>query len=143
MKTIKLPRRKERQETHLAIFLLCALCVLAVNLPPSSAQTTQPDFTIRIDTTPSHILNSFNPDDALGSSIDVLSHAGIDQVYTPHIINECLSAGWGPISYRNNSELRMAAWHWTPAGTWSDPAHQSGYFTGSTDLGDPIRYALS
>ncbi|HMD54362.1 MAG TPA: glycosyl hydrolase family 5, partial [Phycisphaerae bacterium] len=93
--------------------------------------------------TPAHILNSFDPDSALGSSIDVLSHSGIDHVYTPQIIQECLSAGWGPISYRNNSELRMAAWHWNPNGTWSDPAHQSGYFTGSTEPGVPIRYILS
>ena len=79
----------------------------------------------------------------MGSSIDVLSHDGIDKVYTPHIIQESLSAGWGPISYRNNSELRMAAWHWTENGTWSDPVHKSGYFTGSTELKEPVRYILS
>jgi hypothetical protein len=37
----------------------------------------------------------------------------------------------------------MAAWHWNENGTWSDPAHNSGYFTGSTDLKAPIRYILS
>jgi hypothetical protein len=88
-------------------------------------------------------LNSFDPDSALGSSIDVLSHSGIDKVYSPHIIQEALSAGWGPITYRNNTELRMAAWHWTENGTWSDPARQSGYFTGSTELKEPIRYILA
>jgi hypothetical protein len=66
----------------------------------------------------------------------------LTKVYTPHIIEESLSAGWGPITYRNNSELRMAAWHWTENGTWSDPAHKGGYFTGSTDLKEPIRYIL-
>ncbi len=98
---------------------------------------------VHVDVTPGHAINSFDPDSALGSSIDVLSHAGIDKVYTPHIIQESLSAGWGPISYRNNSELRMAAWHWTENGTWSDPAHKSGYFTGSTELKEPVRYILS
>ena len=98
---------------------------------------------IRVDATPGHVINSFDPDAALGSSIDVLSHDGIDKVYTPHIIQESLSAGWGPISYRNNSELRMAAWHWTENGTWSDPVHKSGYFTGSTELKEPVRYILS
>src|SRR6202453_2056817 len=98
---------------------------------------------VRVDATPSHVINSFDPDSALGSSIDVLSREGIDKVYTPHIIQESLSAGWGPISYRNNSELRMAAWHWTENGSWSDPAHKSGYFTGSTDLKEPLRYILS
>src|SRR5215469_13446217 len=98
---------------------------------------------VHVDATPGHAINSFDPDSALGSSIDVLSHDGIDKVYTPHIIQESLSAGWGPISYRNNSELRMAAWHWTENGTWSDPAHKSGYFTGSTELKEPVRYILS
>ena len=99
--------------------------------------------TVRVDATPSHVINTFDPDHALGSSIDVLSRTDINQVYTPHIIQEALSAGWGPITYRNNTELRMAAWHWTENGTWSDPAHRSGYFTGSTDLKEPIRYILA
>jgi F5/8 type C domain len=99
--------------------------------------------TVHVDATPGHAINSFDPDSALGSSIDVLSREGIDKVFTPHIIQESLSAGWGPITYRNNSELRMAAWHWTENGTWSDPAHKSGYFTGSTDLKEPGRYILS
>ena len=99
--------------------------------------------TVKVDITPGHAINSFDPDRALGSSIDVLSKTGIDKVYTPHIVQEALSAGWGPITYRNNTELRMAAWHWTENGTWSDPAHKSGYFTGSSELKEPIRYILS
>jgi len=108
----------------------------------TNSTSAQPG-TVHVDVTPGHVINSFDPDSALGSSIDVLSRAGIDTVFTPHIIQESLSAGWGPISYRNNSELRMAAWHWTENGTWSDAAHKSGYFTGSTELKEPIRYVLS
>ena len=37
----------------------------------------------------------------------------------------------------------MAAWHWTENGTWSDAAHKSGSFTGSTELKEPIKYILS
>jgi len=96
-----------------------------------------------VDATPGRAINSFDPDSALGSSIDVLSRSGIDKVYSPHIVQEALSAGWGPISYRNNTELRMAAWHWTENGTWSDAAHKSGYFTGSSELKEPLRYILS
>ena len=99
--------------------------------------------TVRVDATPGHAINAFDPDSALGSSIDVLSRTDINQVYTPHIIQEALSAGWGPITYRNNTELRMAAWHWTENGTWSDAAHRSGYFTGNTDLKEPIRSILA
>ncbi len=123
--------------------------IFATNSKNSMAQSKAPDAaepsigTVRVDATPGHAINSFDPDSALGSSIDVLSRDGIDKVYTPHILQESLSAGWGPITYRNNSELRMAAWHWTENGTWSDAAHKSGYFTGSTDLKEPIRYILS
>ena len=96
--------------------------------------------TIQVDIAPGHAINSFDPDSALGSSIDVLSKTGIDKVYTPHIVQEALSAGWGPITYRNNTELRMAAWHWSENGTWSDSARQSGYFTASSELKEPLRY---
>ena len=112
-------------------FLLTALAT------PAFAQT------VRVDATPGQALNAFDPDSTLGSSIDVLSRTDINKVYTPHIVQEALSAGWGPITYRNNTELRMAAWHWTENGTWSDAAHRSGYFTGSTDLKEPIRYILA
>jgi hypothetical protein len=110
----------------------------------ASAQSTEPQpGTVHVDVTPGHAINSFDPDRALGSSIDVLSRTGIDRVYTPHIIQEALSSGWGPITYRNNTELRMAVWHWTENGTWSDAAHHSGYFTGSTELKEPTRYILA
>jgi hypothetical protein len=99
--------------------------------------------TVHVDANPDHVINSFDPDSALGSSIDALSRNDINKVFTPHIIQESLSAGWGPLTYRNNTELRMAAWHWNANGTWSDTAHQSGYFTGSTELKDPIRYILA
>lgn len=99
--------------------------------------------TVRVDANPDHVINSFDPDSALGSSIDVLSRIDINKVFTPHIIQESLSAGWGPLTYRNNTELRMAAWHWNANGTWSDSAHQSGYFTGSTELKEPIRSILA
>ena len=115
---------------------------LALNASALLAQSA-PDATVHVDIAPSHQINSFDPDSALGSSLDVLSRRDIDRVHTPHIVQESLSAGWGPITYRNNSELRMAAWHWNPAGSWSDAEHQSGYFTGSTDLKSPIRYILS
>ena len=126
------------RNTLAGVALAAAIFILA---PSARSQTSQAIATVRVDTT--HAINSFDPDRALGSSVDVLSHSEIDKVYTPHIIEESLSAGWGPISYRNNTELRMAAWHWTENGTWSDPAHRSGYFIGSTELKEPIRYILA
>ena len=141
-------RRSEAKErlgiSRLAIaVLLVFVQTVAATAQSASAAEPQPEATVHVDATPGHAINSFDPDSALGSSIDVLSHDAIDKVYTPHIIQESLSAGWGPITYRNNSELRMAAWHWTENGTWSDAAHKSGYFTGSTELKEPTRYILS
>lgn len=125
-----------------SIFILSSVGLSGVATAQSVTDRAQPSI-VHVDATPGHAINSFDPDSALGSSIDVLSHDAIDRVFTPHIIQESLSAGWGPISYRNNSELRMAAWHWTENGTWSDPVHKSGYFTGSTELKEPVRYILS
>src|SRR6266699_2254814 len=50
---------------------------------------------VHVDATRGHSINSFDPDSALGSSIDVLSRTSIDKVYTPHVLQESLSAGWG------------------------------------------------
>ncbi len=73
--------------------------------------------------------------------MDILPHGIVDKVYSQPIIKECLSAGWGPITYRQNTELQIAAWHWNHNGSWSDPARQSGYFTGSSELGAPLRHS--
>jgi F5/8 type C domain-containing protein len=102
--------------------------------------------TVRVDAAPAHVSNSFDPDKALGSSMDILRNGAIDQVYSQPILKESLSAGWGPITYRQNTELQIAAWHWNPNGKWSDPAHQSGYFTGNSEptsfLRDSYGYPL-
>jgi len=73
--------------------------------------------------------------------MDILSHDVVEKIYTPEMVRQCLSAGWGPITYRQNTELSIAAWHWNPNGTWSDAANKRGYFTGSDDLKDPIRHS--
>jgi len=126
---------------HKQLPVILLLVVLVLGSGPARAQSEPA--TVRVDATPSHKINSFDPDSALGSSVDVLSRIDIAKTYSPHIVQEALSAGWGPITYRNNTELRMAAWHWTENGTWSDPAHRSGYFTGSTELKEPIHSILA
>ena len=42
-------------------------------------------------------------------------------------------AGWGTVTYRQNTELQIEAWHWNPRGTWSNPAKKEGYFVGSAE----------
>ena len=135
-----------RLKLFASVTLIAFVCVVQLGSACAQSQTgldAAPVGTVRVDATPTHLLNSFDPDAALGSSIDVLSRTDIDKVFTPHIIQEALSAGWGPLTYRNNTELRMAAWHWTENGTWSDSAHRSGYFTGSPELKEPIRHILA
>jgi hypothetical protein len=81
---------------------------------------------------------AFDPDKAMGTSMDILSAKDFSAVYSEPIIKAGLSAGWGPISYRQNTELTYDAWHWNPNGTWSDDKHRSGYFLGSPEPGsDP------
>ena len=118
--------------------LLASLCLLAVN-SHLSAQT------VRVDATPAHAI-LFDPDKALGTSVDILPSRLMDTIYGPQVLKESLSAGWGPITYRQNTELTIEAWHWNPNGAWSDPAHESGYFTGSATPAEFLRnsygYAL-
>ena len=97
--------------------------------------------TIRVDTSAAHAI-PFDPDEALGTSIDILPTALVDSVYSAPILKESLSAGWGPITYRQNTELTTRAWHWNPNGKWSDEAHQSGYFTGSVEMRGMIRQSF-
>ncbi|MGD0360842.1 MAG: ABC transporter permease [Bryobacteraceae bacterium] len=37
------------------------------------------------------------------------------------------------MTYRQNTELMIEAWHWNPRGTWSNSARKEGYFTGSAE----------
>ena len=97
--------------------------------------------TIRVDAAPGHATNSFRPHHALGTSIDILSYGSVDKLYTEPIIKKCLSAGWGPMSYRQNTELQIAAWHWNPNGTWSDREHKQGYFTGNAKPTEFLRHS--
>jgi F5/8 type C domain len=96
--------------------------------------------TVRVEVTRAHAIK-FDPDQALGSSMDILPTNQIDRVYSEAILKEALSAGWGPITYRQNTELTIAAWHWNANGTWSDAAHHSGYFTGSAEPKESLRHS--
>jgi hypothetical protein len=120
------------------LWILAALCAASAGQPVCGQ-------TIRVDVTPSHSV-AFDPDKAMGTSMDILPATEFDAVYSARILKESLSAGWGPITYRQNTELTIDAWHWNPQGTWSNPKEKSGYFTGSAEPGEFLRksygYAL-
>jgi hypothetical protein len=97
--------------------------------------------TIRVDATPGHAVNTFNPLYALGSTVDRVPSNATDVFFRPDQIKQVLSAGWGVISYRQNTDLFVQAWHWNPRGTWSDPQGR-GYFTGdATPTREMIRHS--
>ncbi len=85
---------------------------------------------------------AFDPDKAMGTSIDILPAKDFEKVYSEPIIKESLSAGWGPITYRQNTELTYDAWHWNPNGMWSDEKHKSGYFLGSAEPQEFLRQSF-
>ncbi len=87
-----------------------------------------------VDITPGHSTNSYSPLRALGAGIDRDPLNSVKTIFGPTDVQQMLTAGWGSISYRLNTELSIQAWHWNPVGTWSDPAGK-GYFVGNADSG--------
>jgi hypothetical protein len=114
---------------------LLALGVTALLLNNADAQK------IVIDAAPSHVVNSFCPPRTLGGAIDRLrggatredNEKNTEKLLTGSVLKELLGAGWGTVTYRQNTELMIEAWHWNPHGVWSNPARQEGYFTGSAE----------
>ena len=111
------------------------LFVAAIFVSPALAQV------IRVDAAPGHSTNAIRPTEAVGAGIDRLPYGATDKLFVEPTIKQVLSSGWQAITYRQNTELHMEAWHWNPQGTWSDPAGM-GYFTGSATPGaEPIRHS--
>jgi len=96
--------------------------------------------TVQVDITAAHSTNHFVPNQTLGAGIDRIPVEAIDKDLVPSVLDKVFAAGWQPVTYRQNTELFVEAWHWNPNGTWSDPSGK-GYFTGSTTPGEPIRYS--
>src|SRR5271169_3134513 len=115
-----------------------ATLLLTIGLAGSFTVRAQ---TINVDMTPGHVLNTFSPLYALGSTVDRVPDNSSDIFFRPDQIKQILAAGWGVISYRQNTDLFVQAWHWNPEGTWSDPSGK-GYFVGdSTPTNNMIRHS--
>jgi hypothetical protein len=109
---------------------------------------------IVVDATPSHALNTFSPPHALGGAIDRLRGGegapgaenvrhtkeevdrNTDTLLRDPVLKEILGAGWQTVTYRQNTELMVEAWHWNAAGTWSNAEKKQGYFAGSAKPGE-------
>jgi hypothetical protein len=93
---------------------------------------------VTVDVTPGHSTNSFSPLRALGAGIDRDPLNSVHVLFNPLHVGSMLSAGWGSVSYRLNTELSVQAWHWNPRGKWSDPSGQ-GYFVGDPNSPGDIK----
>lgn len=116
-----------------ASLLLLGCCLSAL---PLSAQV------VKVDITPAHATNHFVPKQTLGAGIDRIQTVAIDKLMNKTILDRVFTAGWQPVTYRQNTELAIEAWHWNPVGTWSDPKDQQGYFTGSGQPTGFIRHSF-
>jgi len=101
-------------------FTIC-VAVLVLVLPAAAQRVT-------VDI--AHATNAISPMRAMGAGIDRDPLDSVKILYTSPDLEQMLSAGWGSVSYRLNTELGASAWHWNPTGTWSDPGRQ-GYFVGA------------
>ena len=133
--TSNVHRRLCPMRSFLAGRVFLAFLTAAMSVSPAVAQL------IRVDSKPSHATNTIRPTEAVGAGIDRLPYGAADKLFVESTIKQVLSSGWQTITYRQNTELHMEAWHWNPQGTWSDPAGK-GYFTGSATPGaEPIRHS--
>jgi len=116
------------EHKHLLMFAVVLLFSL-----PLFAQT------VRVDT--AHPAKTFAPTEALGAGIDRINLKATDKLFTESTMKQVLSAGWQRVSYRQNTELHVEAWHWNPNGTWSDSSG-NGYFVGSPAPTENIRHSF-
>lgn len=112
--------------------MLQRVAPFVISLCVSMLATGATGQTITVDAAPSHVANTFSPTRALGTTVDRIPSNTTDIFFRPDQIKQILEAGWGPVTYRQNTELFVQAWHWNPKGTWSDPSSQ-GYFVGDAN----------
>ena len=115
--------------------LAAVLLVVAYAALPAVGQTVIVDL--------SHPTNHFVPNETLGAGVDRIAADAIDKDLVQPNLGQTLASGWQPVTYRQNTELAVEAWHWNPQGTWSDTsdAGGKGYFTGSATPTEMLRYS--
>jgi len=132
------PRPASRRLAIRALECLCLCCVGAILWPGVTAGAQK----VLVDSAPSHAVNSFSPVRALGAGVDRLRLGAADKLLSEPFLKQVLSAGWQSVTYRQNTELHVEAWHWNPQGQWSDPSGR-GYFTGNAEPSEMIRHSYA
>ena len=115
------------------VILVSAILILCFQLCITLAAQT-----VEVDTI--HATNHFVPKETLGAGVDRIAVEAIDKDLRQPTLEQTQASGWQPVTYRQNTELAVEAWHWNPQGTWSDPSGR-GYFTGSATPTEMIRYS--
>ena len=85
-----------------ASLLLLGCCLAVVT---STAQV------VKVDITPDHATNHFVPKKTLGAGIDRIQTVAIDKLMNKATLDRVFTAGWQPVTYRQNTELAIEAWH--------------------------------
>ena len=101
------------------------LAIVTLLLCTANSATAQK---VVVDADPAHVANTFSPVRSLGAAIDRLRTGTPNHLLKDPLLEEILGAGWQTVTYRQNTELMVEAWHWNPAGTWSNGDKQEGYF---------------
>jgi F5/8 type C domain len=99
---------------------------------PHAAVSTSaglPHATATILTSPAAGSREFVPREVFGAALDGHSEGETAGIFTDHNLAEMRGAGLGALAYRLRTELANEAWHWNPAGRWSDAVHTRGYWT--------------
>ena len=94
--------RMKRRISGICLVIAAFICMAGV----ANAQK------IVVDAAPSHAVNSFSPFRALGAAIDRLPTGTPEKLLTDPVLKEILGAGWQTVTYRQNTELMVEAWHW-------------------------------
>lgn len=113
--------------------ILLAAIVVSCAVAPAAAQT------VRVNTTAA--VNTIDPRTSVGAGVDRIPVAAIDHDLTKEALAPVQKSGWQPVTYRQNTDLAVEAWHWNPAGTWSEAGDQ-GYFTGDANSKGFIRHSF-
>ena len=87
-----------------AIFVCLAACFALVFGADSQ--------TITVDV--SHPTNHFVPNQTLGAGVDRIAVEAIDKDFLRPTLEKTMASGWQPVTYRQNTELAVEAWHWNP-----------------------------
>ncbi len=77
-------------------------------------------------------LARFSPREAIGAGLDGSEQGELASTYTQTSLSAMSAAGLGALTYRLRTELGVEAWHFDPAGSFSDPKHMEGYWTSAS-----------